>query len=150
MELNNLFRCLNEQHKILGEYLDALLKHQKAIISGDNKKIEDTLKSIGIILFNIGNCETLRQDIVQQISVKYSLKVNSNKLTDFIAEVDLHKLFSTKEIVKIQMSMKNLILEIIKVNDQNKILIKQASAFIKEFIAELTSANRNVLVDRRY
>ncbi len=150
MELSNLFRCLKEQHQILNEYLDALLKHQKAIINGDNKGIEDSLKNIGIILFNIGNCETLRQDITQQISAKYSLNISSNKLSDFIAEADRLKLFNTKELVKIQSSMKKLILEIIKVNDQNKALINQAREFIKEFISELVSTKKNVLVDRRY
>ena len=150
MELSNLFRCLKEQHQILKEYLDALLKHQKAIINGDNKEIEDSLKNIGIILFNIGNCETLRQDITQQISAKYSLNISSNKLSDFITEADRLKLFNTKELVKIQSSMKKLILEIIKVNDQNKTLINQAREFIKEFISELVSTKKNVLVDRRY
>ncbi len=150
MELNNLYRCLKEQRQILSDYLEALLKHQKAIINGDNKGIEDTLKSIGMILFNIGNCETLRQNIVQQISVQHSLKISSNKLSDFIAEADRLKLFNTKEIVKVQSSIKKLIMEIIKVNDQNKTLINQARAFIKELIIELTSANKNVLVDRRY
>jgi hypothetical protein len=150
MELTNLFRCLKEQRQILNEYLDALQKHQKAIINGDSKGIEDTLKSIGILLFNIGNCETLRQDIIQQISGKNSLKAKSNKLSDFIDEVNRHKLFNTRDIVKIQASMKKLILEIIKVNDQNKILIDQSRTFIKELITAFSSANRNVLIDRRY
>jgi FlgN protein len=150
MELTNLYRCLKEQHQILNEYLDALLKHQKAIINGDSKEIEATLKSIGILLFNIGNCETLRQDIIQQISAKNSFQVKSHKLSDFIDEVNSHKLFNTRDIIKIQASMKKLILEIIKVNDQNKILIDQARTFIKELIGAFSSANRNVLIDRRY
>ena len=150
MELNNLFRCLREQHKILQEYLGVLLKHQKAIINSDNAGIEDTIKSIGVLLFNIGNCETLRQDIIQQLSEKYSLQVKSNKLTDFISEVNKQKLFETDGLVKIQNSMKKIILEIIKVNNQNKVLIDQARNFIKEMITVLSSTNKNIFIDRRY
>jgi hypothetical protein len=150
MELNNLYRCLKEQHQTLQEYLGVLLKHQKAIINSDNMVIEDTIKNIGVLLFNIGNCETLRQDIIQQLSAKYSLKVKSNKLSDFISEVNKQKLFNTEGLVKIQNSMKKIILEIIRVNNQNKVLIDQARNFIKEMIAVLSSTNKNILIDRRY
>ena len=150
MEMSDLFRCLKEQHQVLQEYLDILLKHQKAIISADAAGLEETIKSESDLLFNIGSCETRRQKIMQQLSVKYSLEINSNKLSDFLNEIKKKKLFDTANIVKLQNSIKKLILETIKINSQNKFLIEQARNFIKETIAAFTSTNRNALVDRRF
>ena len=150
MEMSDLFRCLKEQHQVLQEYLDMLLKHQKAIIFADAAGLEETIKSESDLLFNIGSCETRRQKIMQQLSVKYSLEINSNKLSDFLNEIKKKKLFDTANIVKLQNSIKKLILETIKINSQNKFLIEQARNFIKETIAAFTSTNRNALVDRRY
>lgn len=150
METKDLFSCLKEQHQVLRQYLVTLLAHQKAIINGDLAGIEDTLKNETSLLFNIGDCEARRQDIIQQLAAKYSFEVNSNKLSEFIDKVKSKKLFDTSNLVKIRDSLQMLISEIIKVNTQNKFLIEQARNFIKELVAAFTQSNENAIVDRRY
>ena len=150
MEVNDLFRCLKEQHQALQIYLDIILAHQKAIISADAAALDATIRSESECLFRVGNCETRRQEILSGLSAKYLLENKSNKLSDFIKEINKKKLFDTRNLAKMQNSMKNLITEIIKVNSQNKLLIEQARNFIKETIAAFMSMNKNSLVDRKY
>ncbi len=150
MELSDLFRCLKDQYLVLKEYLDTLLEHQKAIVSGSLEGIEETVKREGALLFNIGSLETKRFEIIQQLAVKYSFEIDSNKLSDFIEKAKEQKLFDTSALTNLKSSLQKLISEIIKVNTQNKFLIEQARSFIKEVVSAFTKSNRNALVDRRY
>ncbi len=150
MELSDLFRCLKEQYQVLREYLDTLLEHQKAIINGNLAVIEQSIKKEGNLLFSIGSFETRRYEIIQQLAAKYSLNINSNKLSEFIEKVKEKKLFDTSGLAMRRDSLQKLISEIIKINTQNKFLIEQAKSFIKEVITTFTKSNKNVLVDRRY
>ncbi len=149
MEMNDLFNSLKEQHQFLEAFLNTIQLQQRAIVENDIKGLEETVKMEGALLLNIEQYEKQMLKIIQQLTEKYSLGANPNKLSDFLEAMKVKKHFDSRNIVKLQMSLRKLILQIAKINAQNRLLIQQASSYLRETISTIASLHKNPLLDKK-
>ncbi len=149
METKQLAKILKEQEKNLKEFLDAALQKQKGIISQDFEEIQKAIALEEKLLRKINSTEKIRNEFIKEMSIKYSLELNSSSLSGII------KIYETKQdpnldvFVKLQKTLKNLIDKIWQVNWQNRVLIDNARNFIKETIHALNHSNKKPLLDRK-
>lgn len=149
MEMTNLFNLLKEQHQFLVAFLDTIVLQQKAIIEGDLKGLEGSIKTEGALLINFDQYEKHMTDMIRELSEKYSLNASSGKLSDFINTLKGKREFNSRNFIKLQSSLQKLMLQIIKVNNQNKLLVEQARYFIKETVSALAINNQTPILDRK-
>jgi SMC interacting uncharacterized protein involved in chromosome segregation len=88
-------------------------------------------------------------DIIKQLSEKYSIDTPSNKLTDFVNVLKGKREFNPNNIVKLHSSLQKLVSQIVKINDQNRMLIDQARNFVKETVSALVNNNQSPIFDRK-
>ena len=149
METKQLAKILKEQEKNRKEFLDAALQKQKGIISQDFEEIQKAIALEEKLLRKINSTEKIRNEFIKEMSIKYSLELNSSSLSGII------KIYETKQdpnldvFVKLQKTLKNLIDKIWQVNWQNRVLIDNARNFIKETIHALNHSNKKPLLDRK-
>ncbi len=149
MEISNLFNEMKNQQELLQKFLDLIYLQQKAIINNDVVVLEDLLTKEGAFFNQIEAKKTLMSDIIIQLAVKYSIKLESNNLSDFINSLKLKNEFKLNGLIKLHESIKKLVYVIIEANNQNKILINQAKSFIKQLVTIFAHANKNSILDRR-
>jgi hypothetical protein len=149
MEMKDLFSSLKEQHEFMQTFLDTIVLQQKAIINNDIKGLEETIKTEGALLINVDRYEKQMADIIKQLSEKYSLDTPSNKLTDFVNTLKGKREFNPNNIVKLHSSLKKLVTQIVKINDQNRMLIDQARSFVKETVSALVNNSQSPIFDRK-
>jgi len=149
MEMKDLFSSLKEQHEFLQTFLDTIVLQQKAIINNDIRGLEETIKTEGALLINVDIYEKKMAEIIKQLSEKYSINTSSNKLIDFVNALKGKREFNPNNIVKLHSSLKKLVSQIMKINDQNRMLIDQARNFVKETVSALISENQSAIFDRK-
>ncbi len=149
MELNSLFNELKFQHELLQRLLDLIFLQQTAIINNDIKSLEEVLQKEGAFFNEIEARQKLISNMISEMAVKNSLRLKSNNLTDFIDALKIKNEFKLGKLIKLHESMKNLVYQIIKVNNQNKLLINQAKNFVKELIAIFMRSNKSAILDRK-
>ena len=149
MEMIDLIRSLKDQHQFLETFLNTIMLQQKAIIENDMTGLEETLKTEGALMIYIEQHEKKVLEIISELSKKYSIKVPSKKLSDFVNVLKTKRDIEVGTLDKIQISLKKLILKIAQVNTQNKILIEQARNFVQETISSIISLNKNQILDRK-
>jgi SMC interacting uncharacterized protein involved in chromosome segregation len=149
MEMKDLFSSLKDQHEFLQTFLDTIILQQKAIITNDIIGLEETIKTEGALLLNVDHYEKQMADIIKQLSEKYSVDSSSNKLTDFINALKGKNEFNPNSIAKLHSSLKKLVSQIVKINDQNRMLIEQARNFVKETVSALVINNQSPIFDRK-
>ena len=88
-------------------------------------------------------------DVLKQLSEKYSIDTPSNKLVDFINALRGKREFNPNSIMKLHSSLKKLVSQITKINDQNRMLIDQARNFVKETVSALIINNQSPIFDRK-
>jgi len=149
MEMNNLFSELKKQHESLQKLLDLIFLQQTAIINNDVKLLEEILQKESAFFNEIEMSQRLLADIIIQLAVKHSIKLKSNNLSDFIESLKSKNEFKLGRLIKLHESMKDLVYQIIRVNNQNKLLINQAKNFVKELIAIFMRSNKSAILDRK-
>lgn len=149
MEMSDLFNLLREQHQFLESFLDTIVLQQRAIIESDVKGLEETIKTEGALLINFEYYEKHMSSMIRELSEKYSLDASSGKLSDFVNTLKGKREFNPKSLVRIQSSMQKLMLQIIKINNQNKMLVDQARNFIKETVSAFINNNQKPILDRK-
>jgi|YelNatPaOPRAMG01_1025707.scaffolds.fasta_scaffold00063_32 hypothetical protein len=149
MEMSDLFKSLKQQHQFLEAFLNTIQLQQRAIVENDITGLEETIKTEGALLLNIEQYEKQMVKVINELSEKYSLNTNSNKLTDFIEAMKEKRNFDSGNIIKLQTSLRKLILQIAKINAQNRLLIQQASNYLKDTISTLVGLNKNPIFDRK-
>ena len=149
MEMKDLFNSLKDQHEFMQTFLDTIVLQQKAIINNDIRGLEETIKTEGALLINVDIYEKQMAEIIKQLSEKYSINTSSNKLIDFINALKGKREFNPNSIVKLHSSLKKLVSQIMKINDQNRMLIDQARNFVKETVSALISENQSAIFDRK-
>jgi hypothetical protein len=149
MEMKDLFNSLKDQHEFLQTFLDTIILQQKAIINNDIRGLEETIKTEGALLINVDRYEKQMAEILKQLSEKYSINSSSNKLVDFINGLRGKRELNPNNIVKLHSSLKKLVSQIMKINDQNRMLIDQARNFVKETVSALVNNNQSAIFDRK-
>lgn len=149
MEMSDLFKSLKQQHQFLEAFLNTIQLQQRAIVENDITGLEETIKTEGALLLNIEQYEKQMVKVINELSEKYSLNTNSNKLTDFIEAMKEKRNFDSGNLIKLQTSLRKLILQIAKINAQNRLLIQQASNYLKDTISTLVGLSKNPIFDRK-
>ena len=149
MEMTDLFNLLKEQHQFLEAFLNTIVLQQRAIIESDLKGLEETIKTEGALLINFDNYEKHMTEMIRELSKKYSLNASSGKLTDFVNTLKGKREFNPKSFIKLQISLQKLMEQIMKINNQNKLLVDQARNFIKETVSALVNNSQNPILDRK-
>lgn len=149
MEMSDLFKSLKQQHQFLEAFLNTIQLQQRAIVENDIAGLEETVKTEGALLLNIEQYEKQMVKVIKELSEKYSLNTSSNKLTDFVEAIKEKSNLDSSNIIKVQTSLRKLILQIAKINAQNRILIQQASNYLKDTISTLVGLNKNPILDRK-
>ncbi|HED08925.1 MAG TPA: hypothetical protein ENI57_12455, partial [Ignavibacteria bacterium] len=129
-------------------YLGILIKHQEAIISGNIDELEKTIKSEGALSIVVENYKNKIVNVIKDLSGKYLLKLKNYRLSDFITAVKSNERYDTDKLSKMQNSLTKMGSEIIKVNNQNKLLIDQARYLIKGTISIIVNENNVPILDR--
>lgn len=148
MKMSNLFKALKEQYEFLQAYLGTLTQHQKAIISGNVNELEETIKSEGALLLIVENYQNKIMEIIKHLSGEYGLGLKSFKLTEFISALDEGNKYDTDNLIKMKNSLVKLSAEVLKVNNQNKILVDQARYLIKETMTAMVNYKNVSILDR--
>ena len=148
MEMSDLFDVLKEQYESLHAYLGTLIKHQEAIISGNIDELEKTIKNEGALSIIVENYKNKIVNVIKNLSGKYLLKLQNYKLSDFITAVNYNERYDTDKMSKMQDSLMKMGNEIIKVNNQNKLLVDQARYLIKGTISIIVDENNAPILDR--
>lgn len=148
MEISDLFNALKEQHEFLHAYLGALMQHQDAIISGNINELEETIKSEGALLIIVENYRNKIINVIKILSGKYFFKLQNYRLSDFITAVKYNERYDTDRLSKMQNSLTKVGNDIIKVNNQNKLLVDQARYLIKGTISVIVNENSVPILDR--
>ncbi len=149
MDMNDLLKLLKDQHQLLHAFHDTIVIQQKAIIGNDVKGLEETIKTEGALLINIELYEKHVEEVIMQLSSKYEINNSANKLSEFIEAIKIKREINPINLIKLQISLRKMVTQIIKVNNQNKMLIDQARYFIKETIAALVNKNHTSILDRK-
>lgn len=149
MEMTDLFRSLKDQHQFLETFLNTVTLQQRAIIENDMTGLEETLKTEGALLLHIEKFEKQIIKILKELSVKYELETETGKLSEFIEAMQQKKKINSKPLVKFQISMKKLAMQIAKINAQNRILVEQARNYVQGTIAAIVNSNKSQLFDRK-
>jgi hypothetical protein len=68
---------------------------------------------------------------------------------DFVNTLKGKRDFNPTNIVKLHASLKKLVTQIVKINDQNRMLIDQARSFVKETVSALVNNNQSPIFDRK-
>jgi hypothetical protein len=149
MEMKDLFSSLKDQHEFLQTFLETIILQQKAIINNDINGLEETIRTEGALLFNFELYEKQMSEIIKQLTEKYAINTSTNKLSDFINALKGKREFNPNSLVKLHNSLQKLLAQIMKTNNQNKLLIDQARNFIKETVSALIINNQAPIFDRK-
>ncbi len=148
MEMSVLFKALKEQYEFLNAYLGVLTQHQEAIINGNIVEMEETIKSEGALLIIVEKYQNKIVDVIKNLSAEYSLRLQNYRLSDFIKAIKYNNRFDTDKLSKMQESLTKMGNEIIKVNNQNKLLVDQARYLIKGTITSIANEKNAPILDR--
>lgn len=149
MEMNDLLSSIKRQFNLLKNFLEILKIQQKAIVENDIDLLESaTMKESEVIKsINEANKDILK--IIHEKSVQLNFDSQPKDLSEFLDLVSTEAGIDVSDIQSIRQASKPLAEEIIKVNEQNKILIQEGRSFIKNLIGLLAGGNNSQLLDRR-
>ena len=150
MGTTDLLNSLKQQEKNLREFLEAILRKQKAIVNSDLEALETALHEEEKLLGSIQSVENKRINLLKDLNEVYSPENKSVKLSDFLNSGGqyLEENFSLNA-RKVQDNIRNLIEYINRVNFQNKVLIDNAREIIKLTFAEIVASQKKSLLDKR-
>jgi hypothetical protein len=149
MEVKDLIDNLKHQKKNLSQLLNAASLKQKALVQLNYEDLEKSISTEERTLVNIQQAEKHRISILSELYLGYSIRCETPKLSEFIEKTKEHIGAKTLEnISSHEKELKKLIKQISVINQQNKYLIENSRAFIKETITSLLNKNKSLL-DRR-
>ena len=146
MEMSNLFKVLKEHHEFMRTYLEVLIQHRQAVINGNINELEETIKNEGAILIIIESYQNKVVDIIKCLSDKYSLGLKYYRLSELINAIK--NSYDTAGLSKMRDSLIQMGNEIMKINNQNKMLIDQARNLIKQTITAVVNNKKVPILDR--
>lgn len=149
MEVKDLIENLKQQKKNLSQLFNAASLKQKALVQLNYEDLEKSILTEERTLVNIQQTEKHRISILAELYLGYSIHCETPKLSEFIEKTKEHIGAKTLESISLhEKELKKLIKQISVINQQNKYLIENSRAFIKETITSLLNKNKSLL-DRR-
>ena len=149
MEPKELITILQDQKNNLNQLFSAVSQKQRSLVSSNYELLEDSIMKEERILVNIQQSEKLRVKTLESLYKEFSISANSTRLQDFLEKT--RKIIGddiAANISRLENEIKDIIMRINNVNQQNKYLIEQSRMFIKETIQSVVNMKKKLL-DRR-
>lgn len=149
MEIKDLIENLEIQKNNLSELLSSASQKQQALIQSNYENLESSIMAEERSLVKIQQAEKQRLNIIKELYSQFSLNNGTPKLSEFIEKTkNILDRKSQEKITKTEQELKRLIKQISGINQQNRYLVENSRAFIKETIGSLINANKPFL-DRK-
>lgn len=148
MEINQLNKVIKEQHECLQNFLTVVKLQQKSLIENDLEGLEDSIAKEEKILTLLNRIKDEKARVIKNLAEENNIILKNFSLGDLLENFKNKTEIKFSNLEKVQFSIKNLILQIDKINQQNKILIEHSRNFIKETINILVNKNKPIL-DRK-
>lgn len=150
MKANKLTIVLNEQQNNLSMLLEIIKNKQKALVERDDDSIKQSVKREEKIILKIQSLEEKRISAIETIYSENNLSVEDYRITAFLQNLNSSLDEKTiEELTNYKLNIKNLILEIMKLNQQNMFLIQHTRQFFSETINAILSSTKKSLIDRK-
>ncbi len=134
---DDLCDALTKELQIYEELLEAMRMKQNAIIKGENDKIKDAIHQEREASQNILKQMEMRNELTQSISSKSDIRDKKNTLTKLIQKSDAKNKSKLKEIRR---KMHLSVIEIDKLNSENKYLLSASITHVKDLVKVFLTA----------
>jgi len=148
MNLKQLNNALEVQLENLHNYLDAVERQQKALITINFNELEQSIADQEISLKLISESEYKTEETIKMFIANYKLQVNEPALKNILERLRNVKNDDVKDLFVKQKEIRDIVQSILRLNTQNRILIDHSRNFIKETVAALVN-NKKAILDRK-
>ena len=140
--LNNLIAIVGKEINYNTQLRDLLLQEQEILMSSDAAAIEANIKEQDYVIENIKKLEEKRKEYVVEILKNNNISEKNITFKDIIQVVDSE--YSDK-LYKLAEEFKSVVINIIKLNENNKYMIETGLEFLEENIKVFYGANEKEL-----
>lgn len=148
MNLKQLNNALEVQLENLHNYLDAVERQQKALITINFNELEKSISDQEVSLKLISESEMRTEETIKMFITNYKLQVDEPALKNLLDRLRNVKNDEVKDLFTKQTEIRNIVQSILRLNSQNRILIDHSRNFIKETVAALVN-NKKAILDRK-
>lgn len=148
MNLKQLNNALEVQLENLHNYLDAVERQQKALITINFNELEKSISDQEISLKLISESEMKTEETIKMFITNYKLQVDEPALKNLLERLRNVKNDDVKDLFSKQTEIRDIVQSILRLNSQNRILIDHSRNFIKETVAALVN-NKKAIFDRK-
>jgi DNA-binding transcriptional regulator YbjK len=148
MNLKQLNNALEVQLENLHNYLDAVERQQKALITINFNELERSISDQEISLKLISESEMRTEETIKMFITNYKLQVDEPALKNLLERLRNVKNDDVKDLFTKQTEIRDIVQSILRLNSQNRILIDHSRNFIKETVAALVN-NKKAILDRK-
>jgi hypothetical protein len=149
MGMKKLVRILQEHEQCIKEFFGCSVEKQNAIVNCDCETLKRNLQAEESLLTLLEKQSAGISAVIGEIAKENQLELEHNSLSEFMDSVKHMADMDVKVIKLLQNSIRNLVINTTKVNDQNRILIEHARSFLKDTINYLVKSQKHNLLDRR-
>jgi hypothetical protein len=149
MKPEELIAILENQKENLLAYVSLNMEKQKAIVSCNYEMLESCIPKEEHILVSIRQAEKLRVNALGELYKQFSITSSTFKLQEFIEKTkNVIGKNTAGKILVLEREIKEAVVGVININQQNRYLIEQSQSFIKETIQSILDLKKS-LFDRR-
>ena len=134
---DDLCNALTKELQIYEDLLETMKMKQDAIIKGNNNKIKDAIHQEREASQNILNQMKMRNELTQSISSKSKIREKKITLTKLIHKANAE---NKSKLEKIRRKMHLSVIEIDKLNSENKYLLSASITHVKDLVKVFLSA----------
>lgn len=134
---DDLCNALTEELQIYEDLLEAMKMKQDAIIKGNNDKIKDAIHQEREASQDILKQMEMRNELTQSISSKSKIREKNITLTKLIHKANAE---NKSKLEKIRRKMHLSVIEIDKLNSENKYLLSASITHVKDLVKVFLSA----------
>ncbi|HEX2962046.1 MAG: flagellar protein FlgN [Ignavibacteria bacterium] len=146
MEIKELTTSLVNQKNNLTSLLDAALQKQRALVNFDYAGLEESIVKEEKALSFVTEGEKGRIKVLSELYKRHSISNKTFKLSEFVENTKgMLDIRSQKQIALTEKELRELITRVSMVNQQNKFLIENSRAFIKDTVSAILNARRSLL-----
>ncbi|MCU7490393.1 MAG: flagellar export chaperone FlgN [Bacteroidota bacterium] len=146
MEVKELTTSLVNQKNNLTSLLDAALQKQRALVNFDYAGLEESIVKEEKALSFVTEGEKGRIKVLSELYKRHSISNKTFKLSEFVENTKgMLDIRSQKQIALTEKELRELITRVSMVNQQNKFLIENSRAFIKDTVSAILNARRSLL-----
>ena len=138
---DDLCNALTKELQIYEDLLEAMKMKQDAIIKGNNDKIKDAIHQEREASQNILKQMEIRNELTQSISSKSKIREKNITLTKLIHKANAE---NKSKLEKIRRKMHLSVIEIDKLNSENKYLLSASITHVKDLVKVFLSTGNTL------